>query len=495
MADQYLDIVAAKRPLPSATAEAEDTQPVKAKLGDGRLQRALQLPQDKRPRRIASIAGCSLILLVVVWLMAGNYASKFRLGGQLVAAHISTAALQQDIESAAQQYRLAIAYPSGATKRFTLRSAGLEAQAAATVQTLRDEQGSLLNRLFWWRPMPTKLMLSTNSATLSSFIASHADMTVAPAKDASLTITNGAVQVAAAVAGKQYGLTNAAHVIQAEAAALNVTPLVLKTVALAPTLTTAELAVPEATVKQVLAEHIAFLVDGQTSSPSPSDIASWLTLTPDTAKKTVDISVNTASLTAYIDNLASNADRPARDQVSITDASGGTSVAVQGQEGVTVTGQQAAATTVAQGLLAGKALQVSLPSTKSPYGSITAGNWSKWIEVDLTTKRMYAFQYGSVVNTFLVSAGKPSTPTPTGQFAIWDKLTSQTMVGPGYVQPNVPWVNYFDHSGDAIHGNYWRAASVFGSENTSHGCVGLQVAPAEWVYDWAPIGTPVIIHD
>ena len=29
-------------------------------------------------------------------------------------------------------------------------------------------------------------------------------------------------------------------------------------------------------------------------------------------------------------------------------------------------------------------------------------------------------------------------------------------------------------SGTFIHGNYWAGTSVFGSENTSHGCVGLQ---------------------
>jgi lipoprotein-anchoring transpeptidase ErfK/SrfK len=107
---------------------------------------------------------------------------------------------------------------------------------------------------------------------------------------------------------------------------------------------------------------------------------------------------------------------------------------------------------------------------------------------------MYAYQYGSVVNTFLVTSGKHSTPTPLGQFYIWEKLRSQTMIGPDYVQPNVPWVSYFDHSGDAIHGNYWQPSGVFGNTNTSHGCVGVQGSEAEWVYNWAPIGTPVLVH-
>ena len=61
--------------------------------------------------------------------------------------------------------------------------------------------------------------------------------------------------------------------------------------------------------------------------------------------------------------------------------------------------------------------------------------------------------------------------------------------GSKYFQPSVPWINYFDHSGDAVHGNYWWPASYFGSINSSHGCVGVQVPEAEWIYNWAPIGT------
>jgi lipoprotein-anchoring transpeptidase ErfK/SrfK len=139
-------------------------------------------------------------------------------------------------------------------------------------------------------------------------------------------------------------------------------------------------------------------------------------------------------------------------------------------------------------------LQFSTPLKSLPFQAATPANFGKLLEVDLTTKRMYAYQNGQLVNTFLVSAGKPSTPTPQGEFHIWEKLTMQTMVGPGYVQPDVPWINYFDHSGDAVHGVYWRPASVFGNINTSHGCVGLAVNLAEWVYDWAPIGTTVITY-
>ena len=52
----------------------------------------------------------------------------------------------------------------------------------------------------------------------------------------------------------------------------------------------------------------------------------------------------------------------------------------------------------------------------------------------------------------------------------------------------------FFHGGYAIHGNYWRPASYFGNINSSHGCIGINVDDAAWIYDWAPIGTSIITH-
>jgi lipoprotein-anchoring transpeptidase ErfK/SrfK len=111
---------------------------------------------------------------------------------------------------------------------------------------------------------------------------------------------------------------------------------------------------------------------------------------------------------------------------------------------------------------------------------------------------MYAYQNGQLVNTFLVTAGAPATPTPIGQFKIFAKYPVQNMTGYNtngttYYQPNVQWVNYF-YQADAVHGNYWRPLSYFGNINSSHGCVGVVNSDAEWIYNWAPIGTTVIVH-
>jgi lipoprotein-anchoring transpeptidase ErfK/SrfK len=49
---------------------------------------------------------------------------------------------------------------------------------------------------------------------------------------------------------------------------------------------------------------------------------------------------------------------------------------------------------------------------------------------------------------------------------------------------------YF-YRGYAIHGTYWH--NNFGRP-MSHGCVNMRTGDAAWVYNWAPIGTPVVTH-
>lgn len=460
-----------------------------------------KLAEDKRrwplPHswRLFAIVGASCALLLLLgWAVGNKYLAHFKLGNTSLNANLSDKALAGKVASATKNYRLTIAYPDGSKKAFTLSDMGFTVDTSATVARLRAEQGSLASRLHWWQTIPVKLILTSNQTTLNDFIAKHADFVVQPAKDASLSVQNGTVQLASASAGKQYGLANAKQLIPAQVSRLQTTPLRLKTLALKPAITRAELTSSEATLQKILQQHISLNIGGQTINPSPGDIAAWLQLTPNIKTKTVGISVNSSQVAAYINKIVSAVIHPPRDQVDITAANGSVSILVPGSTGEQVSGEQSTAAALAQGLLAAQGMQFSLPVHSVAYGTITAGNWSKWIEVDLTNKRLYAYQYNQLVNTFLVTAGKPSTPTPVGQFAIWEKLTSQTMIGPGYVQPHVPWVNYFDHAGDAIHGNYWQPVSAFGNVNTSHGCVGLQDTPAQWIYSWAPIGTPVITH-
>lgn len=114
----------------------------------------------------------------------------------------------------------------------------------------------------------------------------------------------------------------------------------------------------------------------------------------------------------------------------------------------------------------------------------------KQIVVDLSDSRIYAYEDGQLLRTVVVSTGLPATPTVQGDYQIYVKYDAQTMSGPGYYLPGVPWVMYF-YQGYGIHGTYWH--NNFG-QPMSHGCVNLPTPEAEWFYNFAPVGTPVHVQ-
>ena len=128
----------------------------------------------------------------------------------------------------------------------------------------------------------------------------------------------------------------------------------------------------------------------------------------------------------------------------------------------------------------------SLPSKPS----ITVGKGVRWIDVDLTNQRVYAYEGDTIVNSFIVSTGTSRTPTVTGKFKVYIRLRSGSMRGPGYFLPDVPYIMYF-HKSYGLHGTYWH--NNFGTP-MSHGCVNLSIADAAWLYNWSYMGTVVNVH-
>lgn len=114
----------------------------------------------------------------------------------------------------------------------------------------------------------------------------------------------------------------------------------------------------------------------------------------------------------------------------------------------------------------------------------------RWIEVDLSSQRLTAWENGRRVLSSRISSGKRSTPTRVGTFAIQRKYVSKTMRGQGYVTPNVPYAMFYS-GGYAIHGAYWH--NKFGTP-VSRGCVNLPVGVAGKLYNWAGTGTRVVVR-
>lgn len=165
---------------------------------------------------------------------------------------------------------------------------------------------------------------------------------------------------------------------------------------------------------------------------------------------------------------------------------------------------------------------------KVPFEIVSGKTWepvlgladpsARWIEVDLSEQKLWAWDGTSLFLESLVSSGLPWWPTPTGEFRIWVKLRATKMEGGTgryyYYLPNVPYVMYFANNevpswrGYSLHGTYWH--NDFGSVH-SHGCVNLPTSAAEQLYYWVSpvlpegktsvfaspdnIGTRLVIHE
>ncbi len=113
-----------------------------------------------------------------------------------------------------------------------------------------------------------------------------------------------------------------------------------------------------------------------------------------------------------------------------------------------------------------------------------------WIQVSLSKQRFIAWEGNKPVFAVIISSGKKTTPTPTGVFKVQTKLRKTRMKGEDYDIPDVPYTMYYQ--GDyAIHGAYWHRS--FGTP-VSRGCVNVAPNHAKWIYDWASVGTTVVVH-
>lgn len=254
------------------------------------------------------------------------------------------------------------------------------------------------------------------------------------------------------------------------------------------------------TMQQVSGQAFNLTIGSKSVPVSGDTIKTWLQVVNDRSKGVSYIHVNQAAISKSLDDAAAPFLKAPSDQVSVTNVDGSSRVIATGKNGLKLTDTTAVTRQISDGLLSAKGFQLTLPTESQAFASVTPAAFDKLIEVNVSGKQMYLYEKGQLVKTYPVSAGALATPTPIGQFKIYQKLAVQDMRGfnangTRYFQPHVHWINYFLPGGYAVHGVYWHPQSWFGAINSSHGCVGIPDAEAKEVYDWAPIGTTVITHN
>lgn len=111
-----------------------------------------------------------------------------------------------------------------------------------------------------------------------------------------------------------------------------------------------------------------------------------------------------------------------------------------------------------------------------------------YIHIHLDSKQLYLYKDGELLNTYPVSGGKPSTPSPLGTWKIISKSDWGEGFGGGWLGFNVPWGKY------GIHGT--QEPWFVGRTNASKGCIRMKNKDLLELYHRIPYGTLVkIVHE
>src|SRR3989339_120031 len=120
----------------------------------------------------------------------------------------------------------------------------------------------------------------------------------------------------------------------------------------------------------------------------------------------------------------------------------------------------------------------------------------KRIEIDTGRQNLKYFLGDVAIKEFVVSTGKPGMETPKGHFKVDYKDKKAWSAKYGLWMPY--WMSlqngYFGiHELPEWPGGYKEGVDHLGKP-VSHGCIRLRVGDAEFLYNWAPMGTEVFIY-
>jgi lipoprotein-anchoring transpeptidase ErfK/SrfK len=121
--------------------------------------------------------------------------------------------------------------------------------------------------------------------------------------------------------------------------------------------------------------------------------------------------------------------------------------------------------------------------------------WS--IHAHLSRHLLDVYHDGRLVRHFRIATGKPSAPTPTGLYAVTDRLTTGDPAGPYGCCILALSAKAPHHIADWTGGNRIAIHSTPETSSigysVSHGCMRLTLAEGQWLIRHIPLATPVRI--
>lgn len=120
------------------------------------------------------------------------------------------------------------------------------------------------------------------------------------------------------------------------------------------------------------------------------------------------------------------------------------------------------------------------------------------IEIDISERKVTLFWAGDEKWSERVVVGAPSTPTPTGQFAIYERYRTNSELRPWVFETTAHSEKLKTFDGGpgrvAMHGRHGALAAAMWGSAASHGCIRMPDKALVRIAKQAPVGAPLRIR-
>ena len=423
-------------------------------------------------------------------------------GGQ-TQSEIATA-----LSSRAEHVRITLVTPAG-TRTASLAELGYRVDSAATAHQVLEGRSLTTYARALLSDAAFDTVVTSDPATLRAFADALVPADRVVAKDASvrLAASKESFEVVPAVTGASIDPAAIGAAAAASSHDLTSRTVRVELADVAPTVSTQQAQALATKANALVTSPVKVTIGGDGFSPSKKERAAWVSLP---AQVSGAPTVDKAKIAAWVRGRAEAATISPVDGSRLLTSTGTVLRVTEDKvDGRTVTNADDVTSALVASLTASKAFRGAFESKAVPASwndkrvaantqklAYQAVDGEKWIDVNLSQHTMTAYVGGTpALGPVAMVNGAPATPSLVGTYYINRKYEKDRMRGSNadgslYDTPDVPWVSYFQ-GGYALHGAPWR--STFGYA-ASHGCINLPVSTAKWVYDWAPIGTPVVSH-
>jgi len=351
------------------------------------------------------------------------------------------------------------------------------------------------------------LVPEINTEKFNDYIKNNTDYNI-DAKNATLRVENGQVITVLSEDGSKVDMNDFEHNLVSNFNDLQISrPIILKSVLIKPQINEDQISQIRPTVERMISLPLVLSYNYKNYSADAETIANWIVLKP-ASKATVNLELSDDKINEFIDSIAKKIyQKPVDKKINASTGD----VIEEGKDGLEIDSALVLAK-IKESLNSSHpteenrniAIDVKeIPKQEKkvqPEATIAEGGTpglydGKYVEVNLSTQKLYAYTGNNLEGAYTVSTGKWSTPTPIGTRYIESK--SDRAYSAKY-DLYMPWWNSIG-DGYGIHelpewaSGYKEGQSHLGTP-VSHGCIRLGVGPAEFIYNWAPIGTPVYIH-